>query len=135
MRKALKARGLEDRFDLDSAGTHAYHVGECPDSRAVSAAAARDIDISGLRARRAVSDDFRSFDYILAMDEDNLVSLERISPSDGHANLALFMSFAGQQPTRSVPDPYYGGEAGFERVLDMLELAAEAFLDRVLPTQ
>lgn len=112
---------------VDSAGTANYHCGKAPDSRAIAAAAVRGIDISGLRARQVSAEDFQRFDLILAMDRSNLSDLQRLDPGNA-ARLQLFMEYAADQPLE-VPDPYYGGEQGFTRVLDMLEVAAEGLLD------
>jgi len=116
------------RLDVDSAGTADYHIGAPPDPRTQSAARARGIDLSGLRARQIEGRDFERFDYILAMDEDNLVQLERLRPRDAHAQLQLFMSYAPQLGQREVPDPYYGGPQDFEAVLDLTSAAARGFI-------
>lgn len=131
--EVLKRHGLEDRVSVDSAGTHAYHVGSAPDPRARSAALRRGMDISRQRARRVVREDFDEFDYILVMDRDNLAILEELSPPRPHARLRLLLEFAPELGTDEVPDPYYGGGAGFERVLDMIEAAAEGLLQEILP--
>lgn len=113
------------KFESDSAGTHAYHVGEAPDPRAVYMALSRGIDISGDRARRVCEEDFQRFDVIYAMDRDNLAILERMKPPGCRARVELVMSLAPDYGLDEVPDPYYGGDEGFRRVLDMLETAAE----------
>lgn len=120
--------GLEDKIVIDSAGTHAYHVGEAPDSRAQKSALVRGIDISGLKARKASKKDFKIYDYVLAMDYDNLSHLESICPEEHEAKLSLFLEFASQSDVKEVPDPYYGGPLGFERVLDLVEDAANGLL-------
>jgi len=124
LRGQAERAGLGGRFELDSAGTHGYHVGEPPDGRAQQAAARRGYDISRLRARRVVAEDFRRFDLVLAMDQSNLTSLERMCPKPYLSKLRLFMEYAPEQNCDEVPDPYYGGPAGFERVLDLCEAAA-----------
>lgn len=111
-----------------SAGTHGYHVGEAPDPRAVAAAARRDVDISRDVARRIESRDFDHFDRIFVMDRQNMALVEQMRPDDGTAEVALLMSLAPDYGLDEVPDPYYGGEAGFSRVLDMLDAAAEALV-------
>jgi len=116
------------KLEIDSAGTADYHIGAAPDPRSQSAARARGIDISGLRARQIERSDFDRFDYILAMDEHNLAQLERLRPRDSHAQLRLFMSYATQPGTVEVPDPYYGGPQDFEAVLDLTSAAARGFL-------
>ncbi len=111
-RAMVAQQGLDWR--IDSAGTGAWHVGHPPDNRMISTAAARGIDLSGLRARQAEPDDFLRFDHIFAMDESNLADLEQIRPPEATAELSLFLANA------DVPDPYYGGDDGFERVLDLI---------------
>ena len=113
----------------DSAGTHGYHIGEPPDSRAQKAAAKRGYDLSALRARTIEGADFQRFDLILAMDEEHHAILSRIVGSSADHKLKLMMSYAQRFKEREVPDPYYGGPQGFERVLDMLEDAARGLLE------
>lgn len=126
-RKLVQERGLADRFEIDSAGTHAYHVGEPPDRRAVEAAARRGIALSTIRARQVADEDFDRFDLIVAMDEDNLERLQRLGRT-GRARVTLFLEYAASTELRGVPDPYYGGGNGFEQVLDLVEEAAEGLL-------
>lgn len=113
---------------VDSAGTHAYHVGEPPDRRSVAAAAARGYDLSGLRARQVIREDFERFDLLLAMDGDNLARLHALAPSGLSARACLLLDYAPHQPLRHVPDPYYGGPRGFEQVLDLIEEASRGVL-------
>lgn len=127
-RQVAKARGLADRFEFDSAGTHDYHVGEAPDRRASAAARRRGYDLSALRARQVSVADFQRFDLILALDRGHLEWLARRSPADARAGLALFLDLVPGHAGEDVPDPYYGGEAGFEHVLDLCEAAVEAIL-------
>jgi protein-tyrosine phosphatase len=124
----VEAAGLDEHIDIDSAGTHAYHVGEPADRRARAAAEKRGMSLDGIRARRVSSDDFERFDYILAMDEDNLARLEDEAPQEHHHKLRLFLEFA-RNGEREVPDPYYGGAAGFERVLDLVDEASRGLLE------
>lgn len=133
-RRLLEANGMHETFEVDSAGTHDYHVGEPPDRRAIAAAQRRGIDLSGLRARRVVDADFARFDLILAMDRDNLDLLQRRAPEPYRERIRLVMDYAPDAYTREVPDPYYGGAKGFEEVLDLLELASQG-LFRELQTQ
>ncbi|SDU00023.1 low molecular weight protein-tyrosine-phosphatase [Halopseudomonas salegens] len=126
------AQRSQPGVSVDSAGTAGYHVGKAPDPRAVAAARKRGIDISGLRARQVSAEDFSRFDLILAMDRSNLTDLHRLDPGNG-ARLRLFMEYAPDQPLE-VPDPYYGGEQGFEQVLDMLEQASDALLNELQAT-
>ena len=120
-------QGLAGMIDVDSAGTAAYHVGNPPDSRSVSAAAKRGYQLDHLRARQATPEDFSEFTHILAMDEENLRNLKAIAPADYAGHLGLFLDFA-QCVEREVPDPYYGGEAGFGHVLDLVENASFGLL-------
>lgn len=128
VRARLEAAGLAERVDVDSAGTHAHHVGSRPDPRASAAAAARGVDLSRIRARKVDSEDFLRFDRIYAMDRDNLRNLERHCPESQRHKLALFLDHAGRFDEEEVPDPYYGGPAGFERVLDLIEDAADGLV-------
>ena len=129
--KLIQRQQLTQRIQVDSAGTHAYHIGEPPDSRSQAAALARGIDLSVQRARRIEAMDFESFDYILAMDQANLRDLLRQAKPLAHERIHLFMRFASRWNTDEVPDPYYGGSHGFERVLDMAEDAAEGLLEHI----
>lgn len=113
---------------MDSAGTHAYHVGSPPDRRSVAAAERRGISLKGIKARRVREKDFEQFDLIIAMDDDNYERLVVSAPQDHHAKLKLFLSYTVSDE-REVPDPYYGGAAGFERVLDLVEDASRALLE------
>ena len=127
-RHKLKELAPELRVYVDSAGTHAYHVGEPPDPRACRAAERRGIDIVGLRARRITDEDFTRFDLILAMDALNRVTLEERCVPEQHSRIRLLLEFSSQYPGLDVPDPYYGGIGGFERVLDMVEDAASGLI-------
>jgi len=127
---AVKA-GLEQNILIDSAGTHDYHIGEPPDRRAQHAALRRGYDMSMLRGRQVGAEDFERFDYVLAMDHDNLAILQRLRPRDTKSHLGLFLEFAQHTREREVPDPYYGGAEGFERVLDMIEDASEGLLKHI----
>jgi protein-tyrosine phosphatase len=118
----------EFRIEVDSAGTHGYHVGEPPDPRAQRAAQRRGIDLSGLRARRVTAEDFERFDIVLAMDPLNVAALEEICPPDQRARIRLLLEFAPEAGRSDVPDPYYGGNIGFEYVLDLAEQASKGLL-------
>ncbi len=122
--------GLLDILDIDSAGTHAYHVGEPPDRRSQAAAERRGISLAGISARKVDSEDFASFDLILAMDEDNHRLLIEQSDPEHHEKIRLFLDY-GKTPEREVPDPYYGGASGFERVLDLVEDASRGLLEQL----
>jgi protein-tyrosine phosphatase len=114
--------------EIDSAGTGDYHIGAPPDARSQRAALRRGIDLSALRARQVTRRDFSRFDWILAMDEDNLRDLEAIRPTGSKARLRLFLDFAPQPHPDAVPDPYMGDARGFERVLDLTTVAARGLL-------
>ncbi len=131
LRARLAARPGPRRIAVDSAGTHGYHQDAPPDSRAQAAAERRGYSIGGLRARRVVSEDFERFDLILAMDSDNLAVLKEMAPSDSRAQLRLFLDYSPDQPGADVPDPYYGGATGFERVLDLIEETIDRLVDEL----
>jgi len=126
MRARLAAAGLD--VEVDSAGTHGYHVGEPPDERAQEHAAMRGYDLSPLRARKLVAEDFERFDLVLGMDADNLAHARRLCPPARRNRLKLLMSYAPQAGNPHVPDPYYGGEADFEVVLDLVEAACDGLI-------
>lgn len=113
-------------LQFDSAGTAGYHIGDAPDARSQKAALARGYDISGLRARQLAAEDFRRFDLLLAMDEDNLRDMRALAPRGHEQRAQLFLSYWKEAGHRSVPDPYYGGAAGFETVLDLAEHGSRA---------
>jgi len=125
----LARRHAQDlEIEVDSAGTHGYHIGDPPDARAQAAALRRGLDMSALRARQVHASDFEEFDLILAMDRDNLAELERRCPARYRERLRLLLEF-GPSADLDVPDPYYGGESGFEQVLDLVEAAARGLLE------
>ena len=126
--KLVDEQALSDRIQIDSAGTHAYHIGEAPDARATEAAKRRGIDLDQQRARRFCAEDFDQFDYVLAMDSSNYADMSAICPSEHSARLRLFLEFTQHPGNTEVPDPYYGGATGFERVLDMIEAASVGLL-------
>ncbi|MEW5788955.1 MAG: low molecular weight protein-tyrosine-phosphatase [Pseudomonadota bacterium] len=128
-RHMLEEAGMSKRVRLDSAGTHAYHVGSPPDPRARDAAQRRGYDLSDLRGRQVSDADFEDFDYILAMDRENLAGLLRRCPEQHKHKVRLFLSFSRRYPNLEVPDPYYGGRQGFDQVLDMVEDAARGLLE------
>ncbi|QEY58298.1 low molecular weight phosphotyrosine protein phosphatase [Pseudomonas sp. C27(2019)] len=129
-RQYVEKAGLSDKITMDSAGTSDWHIGKTPDPRTQAAAAVRGYDLSTLRGRQAVPADFAKFDLILAMDNSNLSNLQAIQPANSKAELALYLPRFGISPDE-VPDPYYGGEDGFELVLDMLEQASQVLLDEI----
>ena len=130
-RKLVQEQGLAKHVEIDSAGTHAYHIGAPPDARAQQAARQRGIDLSGLRGRQATARDIEQFDYVLAMDRENHENLLAICPAGLEHKVQLFMEFAPTRSEKEVPDPYFGGPAGFDRVLDMIEDAAAGLLDDI----
>lgn len=127
--KLIESEGLQHRFEIDSAGTHAYHVGEQPDLRAQKAARERGIELQHLRARKVIHGDFEDYDYLLAMDDDNYSILIEACPEEHRNKVAYLLDHAPHVGTREVPDPYYGGKYGFERVLDLVEEASVGFLN------
>lgn len=131
-RHRVARAGMSDRVTIDSAGTHDYHIGKSPDQRTQQAALRRGCDLSGLRGRQVEAKDFHEFDYILAMDRENLAILQQMCPPQHRHKLNLFMEFGMGFSQREVPDPYYGGEQGFEKVLDMVEDAASGLLEEIL---
>lgn len=131
-RHLVEAQGLTEKIIVDSAGTHNYHVGDAPDARSQAAAERRGYDLSRLRARQVVRDDFSTFDYVLAMDEGNLGLLRQQCPEANRGKLKLFLAYADNVELREVPDPYYGGAQGFEQVLDLVENAARGLLRDII---
>ncbi len=125
----VESEHCAESFVIDSAGTHAYHVGEAPDLRAQKAASERGVDLSAIKARKVVMADFEDYDYLLAMDQDNYQILKDACPEDHLHKLKYFLQYAPHVDTLEVPDPYYGGKYGFERVLNMVEEASVGFLD------
>lgn len=128
-RHMVRRAGVEDQFEIDSAGTHDYHIGKAPDTRAQQAARGRGYDLSGLRGRQVSKADFERFDLVLAMDRDNLQNLLRLCPAEHQHKVKLFLEFSRNFDEREVPDPYYGGAQGFEHVLDMVEDAAQGLIE------
>ena len=128
----LKDATLSD-IEVESAGTGGWHVGNPPDERATAAALSRGYDLSYIRARQVKPADFEYYDYILAMDKDNLRNLKAMAPKNrSHsAHLELFLSYAHNPPEIEVPDPYYGGADGFDYVLDLVESASDGLLDHL----
>lgn len=131
-RRLAAQRGLLGEMEIDSAGTHGYHVGESPDARTQRAAAERKYDLSSIIARKVAPEDLEYFDIVLAMDRSNLDSLRKLCPAKHLPRLKLFMSYARQFDDDEVPDPYYGLAHDFDLVLDMIEDAAEGLLDNIL---
>ena len=129
-RQLVKEAGLADAIEVDSAGTGDYHIGEKPDPRACWAASRRGYDLSSLRARQVTAKDFQDFDYVLAMDEQNLRALQRIAAPDGAHKLKMLTDFCSSGEC-GIPDPYIGGPEGFDRVLDIVEEGAQGLLRHI----
>lgn len=130
-REYVQRAGLSAQIEVDSAGTHDYHVGEPPDLRTQRAAQQRGFPMTHLRGRQVSAVDFADFDYVLAMDEANLAILNQLTPTNSQTRAELFLHYAHHHLERAVPDPYYGGADGFERVLDMVEDAAAGLLQAI----
>lgn len=130
-RQKVEEAGLQDRVFIDSAGTHAYHIGEPPDSRSQSTARQRGYELSDLRARKITASDFSHFDYFLVMDHDNLTNSLDICPPGDRNKVRLFLQYALDFEEQEVPDPYYGGAQGFSHVLDLVESASEGLLKEI----
>ena len=133
-RHLVREQGLEEAIEIDSAGTGGWHVGAPPDERATAAARGRDIELAGA-ARRFAPEDFREYDLILAMDEQNRRDLLDLAPDhDARARVRLLREYdpaGGDGDDLDVPDPYYGGDEGFEHVLDLVDAAARGLLDEL----
>lgn len=129
-RHVLDNASMIEQVGVDSCGIGSWHVGKAPDKRAQAAAKQRGIDISALRARQLAPDDFARFDYMLAMDHDNLQAIRAMQPADYAGHVGLLLDFAGHTGAE-VPDPYYGGDQGFEEVLDLIESASRGLLNHI----
>jgi len=130
-RKKLFEQGLADHVEVDSCGTGDWHIGKAPDQRAQAAARKRGYDLSGLRARTVQLSDFDTFDFILAMDDNNLTDLLNMAPLHHHSKVRLLLDYAPVTGLKAVPDPYYEGADGFEQVLDLVEQACDGLLDHI----
>lgn len=131
LRKALADAGLDRSVEVDSAGTHAYHIGSPPDPRAQQAVRRRGVEISDLRGRQVEDVDFERFDYILAMDADNYQRLIARAPAHHHGKVRRLLSFSRRFPNLDVVDPYYGGPQGFDENLDMIEDAVQGLIREI----
>jgi protein-tyrosine phosphatase len=130
-RHLVQQAGLEKQIEIDSAGTHAYHVGEPADKRSSATAKQRGIDLSDLRARQVTSEDLYEYDYVLAMDNANLAGLLALSTPDTRHKIQRFLSYSPELTEQEVPDPYYGGTDGFNHVFDLVQTASEALLRHI----
>ena len=128
---ALSGSAHGNRVSIDSAGTHSYHIGHAPDSRAVETATNFGVDIAHLRARKVSVADFHNYDLIIAMDRNNMVDLQAIQPSDSRASLQMMMSYHPDGYPADVPDPYYGEMDGFNYMCELLEAATVGLLNDV----
>jgi protein-tyrosine phosphatase len=128
-RGAIQQKQVQDRFVVESAGTHGYHIGSPPDERAIAHAARRGYDLAQLRARPVVSEDFDKFDFILAMDNVNLRHLKSMSPSRCQHKLELLLNYGHEYAGAEVPDPYYGTPKDFEQALTMIEDGCQGLLE------
>jgi len=131
-RHFIAAAGLSDRFHVDSAGTHGYHIGEPPDSRSVALARKHGYDLSALRARQFSAADYAAFDLLLAMDRGHLKIMRRLAPPQDAARARLFLSYVPECGIDDVPDPYYGDERDFAQTLDLIERGSRALLDALI---
>jgi protein-tyrosine phosphatase len=135
MQRKLDSASLNKRIMVDSAGTHAYHIGEKSDARSREKARSKGIDMEFIRARKISTHDYHTFDYLLAMDQDNLDLVRHHAPQDYKAEIRLFLDFAGRQGLTSqviVPDPYYDGDEGFDEVFELVELGCNGLINHIL---
>jgi len=129
--KMINDKHLQDKVEVESAGTSDWHIGNPPDKRSAAQAKKNGYDLSFIRGRQVQTDDFAVFDYILAMDEANLAELKELAPLDYEGHLSLFLDFSDDADYREVPDPYYGGGEGFQVVLSLIEGAAAGLLQEI----
>ena len=131
-RRLVEEAGLEEEFEIDSAGTGSWHVGESPDQRAASVARARGLELLGC-ARQVTTDDLATYDHVIAMDRDNLRDLERLArTSGGTARIELLRAYDPERSGDDVPDPYYGGPSGFEDVFDIVSRSCRSLLANLI---
>lgn len=130
-RHVVEEAGLAHLIEIDSAGTHAYHIGEQPDKRSQATALRRGFDLSAQQARKVKKQDFDEYTYILAMDNDNYANLSAICSAETAHKLELFLTHGQNISETEVPDPYYGGANGFEHVLDLIEDASQGLLSHI----
>jgi protein-tyrosine phosphatase len=132
MRAKIAALGLGNMISVDSAGTSAFHAGQAPDMRSQHAAAKRGYDLSSLVARQVHARDYEEFDFLLALDAGHEAELKRHAPEALAHKVKLFLPYVGMREVVDVPDPYYGGEDGFEHVLDLLEQGCDRLMEKIL---
>jgi protein-tyrosine phosphatase len=126
----VRHEGLEGEISVDSAGTHSYHIGEAPDPRAQERARRRGLNLSSQRARRITPEDCKEFNYILTMDEENHRTVAALCRRGG-VEVRPFLYYAPNRVETEVPDPYFGGKEGFERVMDLVEEASKGLLENI----
>ena len=131
MARLVAREGLQDRVSVDSCGTHGYHAGDAPDTRSQQHALRRGYDLSGQRARQLVAADFQQADLVLAMDAQNMAILRERCPVEHQHKLHMLTDYCQRLQAKAVPDPYYGGDSGFEKVLDLVEDACEGVLQAI----
>jgi protein-tyrosine phosphatase len=131
-RHFVTQKGLQDRFFIDSAGTHGYHVGDAPDHRSIMTAMNRGVDMHELKARKVSARDFEKFDYILALDESHHAFLKNLKPKNGGGALMLFLDFHPEHKGKGVPDPYYGSGQDFETCYDLIEQGVQSLFDHIV---
>ena len=129
--KLVDDEGLTKRILVDSAGTSGWHIGEPPDARTTRTAKTRGIDLSSLRGRQLQSSDLVEYDYVLAMDKENLSNIQRLESAGSNAQVALFLTFANNYQVEEVPDPYHGGQDGFEYVFDLVADASQGLMAHI----
>ena len=129
-RSIVSKQNLSNRFEIDSAGTHAYHIGNPPDSRSRETATKYGIDLSNLRARKVHESDFYYYDHIIAMDKDNIEILKSICPTDSLSQIKLLLDYLPGVGFQSVPDPYFEGK--FDEVFEMVYEACTSFLESLV---
>ncbi|WP_299078142.1 low molecular weight protein-tyrosine-phosphatase [uncultured Paraglaciecola sp.] len=127
-KKKANDNGL--KIMIDSAGTAGYHKGTAPDQRSQAVGENRGYSFAGLKCRKVIEQDFEEFDYILGMDNENIENLLAVCPAKFQHKVALLLSFTASDD-QEVPDPYYGGKAGFEYVLDLIEQGADGFIEHL----
>ncbi len=127
----VQEQGLSDKIEIDSAGTHAYHIGKGADQRAQKTAQNNNVDLSYIVSRQICIADFEYFDFILAMDNDNYALLQQSCPAEHLNKISLFLNYAPHLKLTEVPDPYYGGVKGFENVFDMVNEASKGLLNSI----
>jgi len=130
-RKLVEDAGLSHSFGIDSAGTGSWHVGKAPDRRAQAVAQQRGIDITRYRARQIIPQDFTAFDYLIAMDQQNLADLNQSRPRSSQSSIQLLLDFGEAMTDREVPDPYYGSTVDFELMFDLIEQGAAGLLNHI----